>query len=92
MEKLFASHNSSSIISKPLDMYRVFVVGDDYTYTPKGYQSREDAINLAEDLALNHNLVEVRQPVEIYYQLSNKQVYDRQEYNVIYSCCILGLD
>jgi hypothetical protein len=92
MEKLFASHNSSNIISKPLDMYRVFVVGDDYTYTPKGYQSREDAINLAEDLALNHNLVEVRQPVEIYYQLSNKQVYDRQEYNVIYSCCTISLD
>lgn len=83
---------SSSIIKKPLDIYRVVVVGEDCTYTPAGFQSREDAIKLAEKLAENHSEVEVRQPVEIYYQLSKSQVFDRQEYRVIYSSCTISLD
>jgi hypothetical protein len=47
---------------------------------------------LAEELSEHHNLVEVRQPVEISYQLSYRQVWDRVEYNVIYSSCTISLD
>jgi len=86
------TNTSSNIIKKPLDIYRVCVVGEDCIYTPTGFQSREDAIKLAGELAEHHNQVEVHQPVEIYYQLSKSQVFDRQEYRVIYSSCTISLD
>jgi hypothetical protein len=86
------TNTSSSIIKKPLDIYRVVVVGEESTYTPTGFQTREDAIKLAEELSAHHSEVEVRQPVEIYHQLSKSQVFDRQEYRVIYSSCTISLD
>jgi hypothetical protein len=92
MENKFIPNDSSDRIVKPLDIYRVCVVDEDCIYTPKGFQSREDAIRLAEELSEHHSLVEVRQPVEISYQLSHRQVWDRVEYNVIYSCCTISLD
>ena len=92
MENKFTPNHSSNRIVKPLDIYRVCVIGEDSIYTPAGFQSRDEAIRLAEELSEHHNLVEVRQPVEISHQLSNRQVWDRVEYNVIYSSCTISLD
>jgi hypothetical protein len=92
MEKLFASHNSSDVIKETHDIFRVMVIGDNFTYTPAGFQSRDEAIRLAEDLAEDYDMVEVRQPVSIFHQLSNRKVLVREEYNVIYSSCTISLD